>query len=77
MAHVQDLLRRFAKAVPGGAADPTQLTFEFERGAQDHESFKDWLKYGKPFEGDATIETDLPGGLGSGQLKRPRDDHAR
>jgi hypothetical protein len=46
---------------------PLKLTFEFEEMSQDHESFKDWLKYGKPFEGDATVETDLPGGLGSGQ----------
>ena len=46
---------------------PLKLTFEFEGRSEDHESFQDWLKYGKPFEGDATIETDLPGGLGSGQ----------
>jgi hypothetical protein len=46
---------------------PVKLTFEFEEMSEGHESFKDWLKYGKAFEGDATVETDLAGGLGSGQ----------
>jgi hypothetical protein len=45
---------------------PLKLTFEFEEMSEDHESFKDWLKYGKAFEGVATLETDLPGGLGTG-----------
>jgi hypothetical protein len=42
---------------------PLKLTFEFEQMSEEHESFKDWLKYGKAFEGRGTVETDLPGGL--------------
>ncbi len=45
---------------------PLKLTFQFEEMSEEHQSFKDWLKYGKSFEGNATLEADLPGGLGSG-----------
>jgi hypothetical protein len=45
---------------------PLKLTFQFEEMSEDHESFKEWLKYGKAFEGNAALETDLPGGLGTG-----------
>jgi hypothetical protein len=44
---------------------PLKLTFEFDERSESHESFKEWLKYGKPYEGEATLESDLPGGLGS------------
>jgi hypothetical protein len=47
---------------------PLKLTLQFEPDSASHESFKDWLKYGKPFEGDATVESDLPGGLGTEHL---------
>jgi hypothetical protein len=47
---------------------PLKLTLQFEPDSADRESFKDWLKYGKPFEGDATVQSDLPGGLGTEQL---------
>ena len=48
---------------------PLKLTFEIESGSEDESAFKEWLKFGKPFEGlTAAVDRDLPGGLGSGQI---------
>jgi hypothetical protein len=47
---------------------PLKLTFEIESGSEEEWAFKEWLKFGKPFEGlTAKIDSDLPGGLGSGK----------
>jgi hypothetical protein len=48
---------------------PIKLEFEFEEASEEHQAFKQWIKYGKPFEGTATFTTDLPGGLHSGSMK--------
>lgn len=48
---------------------PLKLTFEIESGSPEERAFRDWLKFGKPFEGlSAAIDSDLPGRLGSGQI---------
>ena len=48
---------------------PLNLTFEIESGSEEERAFKEWLKFGKPFDGlTATVDRDLPGGLGSGQI---------
>jgi hypothetical protein len=36
--------------VPRRAAGPIELNFEFEEDSDEHQAFKDWIKYGKPTE---------------------------
>ena len=45
---------------------PIELKFEFEEDSDEHQAFKDWVKYGKPAEAPATFSADLPGGLDRG-----------
>lgn len=47
---------------------PIELKFEFEEDSDEHQAFKDWVKYGKPAEAPATFSADLPGGLDRGPM---------
>jgi hypothetical protein len=47
---------------------PIELKFEFEEDSDEHQAFKDWIKYGKPAEAPATFKADLPGGLDRGSM---------
>lgn len=47
---------------------PIQLEFEFEEESDEHQAFRDWIKYGKPAEAPATITADLPGQLKRGPM---------
>jgi hypothetical protein len=47
---------------------PIQLRFEFEEESDEHQAFKDWVKYGKPAEAPATFTADLPGQLDRGPM---------
>lgn len=43
---------------------PLTLKFEFEPDSREERAFKDWLKFGRPFEGVGSANSSLPGGLG-------------
>lgn len=43
---------------------PIKVEFEFADGTPEHEAFEAWTKYGKPVTVPASIDADLPGGLG-------------
>jgi hypothetical protein len=47
---------------------PIQLEFQFEEESDEHQAFRDWIKYGKPAEAPATITADLPGQLKRGPM---------
>lgn len=44
---------------------PIHLEFTFAEGTPEHEAYKQWMRYGKPFEAPARFSLDLPGGLGA------------
>ena len=54
---------RFAEALNERPV-PIKLQFVFEPGTPEFEQFELWRKYGKPVELPASVELDLPGGLG-------------
>lgn len=43
---------------------PIHLEFTFEEDTPEHDAYKQWMKYGKPFQAQARVSLDLPGGLG-------------
>lgn len=47
---------------------PIKMKFEFEETGPEHQAYRDWLKYGKPFEASASFTADLPGGLHTGGM---------
>ncbi len=44
---------------------PIEIKFKFEENSPEHEAFAVWKKFGKPFEANAAIKMNLPGGLGT------------
>lgn len=44
---------------------PIQLEFTFSEGTPEHDAYREWMGYGKPFQAPAKFSVDLPGGLGA------------
>jgi len=57
------IYERFAEAV-NERPIPIKLQFQFEPGSAEQQAFDEWRKYGKPLKIPASIDADLPGGLG-------------
>jgi hypothetical protein len=57
------IYERFAEAV-NMRPIPIKVDFEFAEGTPEHEAFEAWRKYGKPVTVPASMDADLPGGLG-------------
>jgi hypothetical protein len=54
---------RFAEAL-NQRPIPIKVEFEFTDGTPEDDAFESWTKYGKPVTMPASIDADLPGGLG-------------
>lgn len=57
------IFERFAEALNERPV-PIRLQFQFEPGSAEHQAFEEWRKYGRPLLAPASIDADLPGGLG-------------